>query len=92
MKSNMLFDMFQDNCKPFLFNDFDYRLLRLPDLDYWSTADAYYSLAPDPNSGISSGPCLLHTHNFCDVILDYEIDYSSLSLPYHVNTFYTLRS
>ena len=27
----------------------------------------------------------------CDVILDYEIDCSSLSFPFHVNTFYTLR-
>ena len=64
----MLFDMFQDNCKPFLYNDFDYGKLRLPDLDYWLTVcvagqqGMRISLAPDPNSGISRGPCLPCTH------------------------------
>ena len=30
--------MFIDNCKPFLYNNFDYGMLCLPELDYWLTA------------------------------------------------------
>ena len=67
--------------KPFLYTDFDNVLLNLPSFDYWPGVTGLQGmLTPYPTSGISRHSFFI----FYFFFLDYEIDYGSVSLLFHL--------
>ena len=87
------------NCQAVLYTDFDYDLLRLPNLDYWLMAGVtgqqvmftpHWHLIASliyPGVRICHALIILSFFGVC-FFLDYMIDYDSLSLPFHVPNFY----